>query len=110
MLEVRAYGLPLKRCGDDEKMLITNKTNSFYDVTDLKLAAVILAEIPESHFYILSQDTSPRKIIKIEFPSNYQSDVLKIVNEFVNRQARVDVFLYNKKLNELRDKIKEAVC
>ncbi len=78
-----------------------------YETIEIKLAALLLAEIPDSTFKIESQFNSIRKKIFIFFQKEYSNDVHKLLDDFINRRARVDVFLYNKSLNFLRDKIKE---
>ncbi len=78
-----------------------------YETIEIKLAALLLAEIPDSTFKIEPQSNSIRKKILIFFQKEYSDDVHKLLNDFINRRARVDVFLYNKSLNLLRDKIKE---
>lgn len=80
---------------------------SFYDTTELKLAALLLAEIPESSFEVYPQgNSSDKKIIKISFKSEYKNDVEKLIGDFINKQAIAKVYYYNKALHLIRDRIR----
>lgn len=81
--------------------------NKSYETTELKLAALLLSEIQDSTFEVYSQANSLKKIIRIFYCSNYEQELNKIIREFIQREARVDVYKYNKSLNLLRDKLKE---
>lgn len=78
-----------------------------YETTELKLAALILSEIPDSNFIIHSQGNSIKKIIQITYSSQYKEEVNELIREFIERRARVDVYKYNHTLNILRDKLKD---
>ena len=77
-----------------------------YETTEIKLAAVILSTIPDSTFEVYSQDNSTKKVVRVIYSSNYEQEVNKLMREFIERQARVDVYKYNMALNMLRDRIK----
>jgi hypothetical protein len=80
-----------------------------YETLDLKLSALILSSISGSGFEILSQKDSIRKIIKISFPSDQRAAVNSLIQQYIDRVASVSsLFLYNKKLNLLRDRLKEG--
>lgn len=80
--------------------------NSEYSTSEIKLSALLLSEIPEATFQILPNGNSFKKIVKIIYPSEYENDVNKLINEFIERRACVQVYQYNRNLNRLRDAIK----
>ena len=82
-----------------EKML------SEYKTSELKLAAVILAEIIEAVFTVLPNPDGLKKIIQINFPKAEKKRLDALVRAFIERRARVEVYRYNRALNLLRDKI-----
>ena len=80
---------------------------SFYDTTELKLAALLLAEIPESGFEVYPQGNSSNKqTISISFKSEYKNNLEKLIADFINKQAITHVYDYNKALHLIRDKIR----
>jgi len=84
------------------------KNKSLYSTLDLKLAALIMAELDLAAVTVevSSNGNSHKKMIHIMFPEEYQADVNKLISDFINREARVDLFRLNKSLNIIRDKIK----
>jgi len=89
-------------------MVQTDQQNkNHFETLELKLAALILAEIDGCTFEISQQGNSHKKNIKLIFPKQNQSDVDKLVCEFIDRRARVSVSKYNKSLNLLRDELKD---
>jgi len=85
---------------------MTFKTK-IYETTELKLGALLLSEIPNSNFEINSQGNSFKKTIQIAYSDQYAEEMNKLIREFIERRARVDVYKYNHALNILRDKLKE---
>jgi len=79
------------------------KNKSFYETAELKLAALILSEIPESTFTVSAKDTLLRKTIIIDFPAVHEQDVALLREDFLNKRALVNLYLYNRSLNQLRD-------
>jgi hypothetical protein len=79
----------------------------FYETTELKLAAILLVEIPETNYKVLSQGNSIKKTFQITYSTQYEEEFNKLIREFIERRARVDVYKYNQILNTLRDKLKE---
>jgi len=77
-----------------------------YKSIDLKLSALILSEIPDSTVEVYQEANSSKKMIEITYIKHCQGDVDKLVNDFINRRARVDLFRLNKSLNIIRNKIK----
>ena len=43
--------------------------------------------------------------MRITFPKRHERKLNDVINDFINREASVDLFFYNKNLNLLRDKI-----
>lgn len=80
---------------------------SEYSTTETKLAALLLAEIPEATFEVLPNGNSFRKIIKINYPYKSEGGVNKLIKEFIERRASVQVYKYNRSLNMLRDAVRE---
>jgi hypothetical protein len=81
--------------------------NKSYETTELKLAALLLSEISNSNFEVFSQDNLAKKTIKIIYPADCEESVNKFIREYLERRARVDVYLYNHNLNLLRNKLRE---
>lgn len=77
-----------------------------YLTSELKLAALILAEVPDCSFDVSEQENSIRKVIKIKYATGYKSQVCKIEKDFINKIASANVYLYNKALNRIRDKLR----
>ena len=78
-----------------------------YTTKDLKLSALLLSELDSSSFDISTQGNSIKKSITVIFPGYLRSELDRIVCDFINRQARVDVFKYNRNLNLLRDALRD---
>ena len=81
------------------------KNDTFFDTQEIKLAALLLAETPDSTAEVCENGNSIKKVIRVFFPQDSLPDVNGMISSFINRQARVDVFKYNKSLNFLRDMI-----
>jgi hypothetical protein len=73
---------------------------------DIKLAALLLAKISEANFYVVREDQGNLMPIVVSFPEVFKKVADKAVAEFLNFEANVDLFLYNAKLNLIRDQIK----
>ena len=83
-----------------------NKQIEIYQTTDLKLAALLLAEIPCSCFEMRDTEKLNIKKFAIHFEIKLKEVAEDLVDQFINRCARVDLYRYNKNLNLLRDKIR----
>lgn len=77
-----------------------------YETSELKLAALLLSKIPNCSLEVCEQENSLRKIIKIKYPPAYKAQVLKIEKDFINKIASANVYLYNKSLNLIRDRLR----
>jgi len=86
-----------------------NTSNLGYETTELKLAALILAELTDCTFEMYEQANSSRRIIKINCPSYYQDDISKMEKDFINKKAIANVYRYNKALNLLRDRLRGEI-
>jgi Flp pilus assembly secretin CpaC len=91
---------------DEEKM--SNPTDS-HETQDQKLAALILANIPESSFTVTSPSDSIIKSFKISFPQAQAEAVAILIQAYNNCEAKVNLFRYNKYFNLLRDIIKGKI-
>ncbi|MDP8261909.1 MAG: hypothetical protein P9M13_01230 [Candidatus Ancaeobacter aquaticus] len=80
--------------------------NHTYETTELKLAALILSEIPDCSCEIFAQGNSIRKTIKIGYPTEYKNDVIKLEKDFINKEAITNIYSYNKALNLIRDRLR----
>jgi hypothetical protein len=79
-----------------------------YNTTDLRFSALILSEIPGSTFVIIDQSNSFQKIIQISHSESQQEFFSTLLNSYVNRKVKVDLYSYNRALNALRDKLKRG--
>ena len=77
-----------------------------YETTDLKLSALIISAIPRSSFEITQEPNCTMKTIRLVYLKKHQSDVSKLINDFINKRACADVYLFNKAISDIRDKIK----
>lgn len=77
-----------------------------YETFELKLAALLLSEVPHSSFEVYEKENSLRKIIKVKYPQAYKNQVLKIEKDFINKIASANVYLYNRSLNLIRDRLR----
>jgi len=76
-----------------------------YETTELKLAALLLSEIPDSSFKISPHENNIKKVIKISYSDQHEEKLNKLIRDFIERKARVDVYKYNHTLNMIRDKL-----
>lgn len=82
-------------------------TNNFeYETYELKLAALILSEIPGCSLDVYSQGNSVRKAIRIKYPAQYKEELYRLERAFINKMAETNVYAYNKALNVIRDRLK----
>lgn len=77
-----------------------------YATSELKLAALILAEIPGCSFEVGEQGNSIRKVIRIKYPADYRIQIQGLENNFINKRASANVYLYNRALNTIRDRLR----
>jgi len=78
-----------------------------YVTVDLKLASLLISEIPGCSFEIDSQNNSLKKNISIIYPEQLRPELDDIVRNYINRTSRVDVSKYNRNLNLLRDALRD---
>ncbi|MDP8265617.1 MAG: hypothetical protein P9M07_01585 [Candidatus Aceula meridiana] len=79
-----------------------------FKTTNLKLAALVCAEISDTKAEVLNGENVSNKDISITYPQHHAPQVEALVCSFIDRKARVDVFLYNKSLNMLRDMLNKS--
>ena len=89
-----------------ENRRVGTENRSSYSTLDLKLAALLLAELPDSVADVSSNGNSYKKLIRITFPEECQGDLNVIISDYINREARANVSRYNRGLNTIRDKLK----
>lgn len=77
-----------------------------YETFELKLAALLLSEVPHSSFEVYEKENSIRKIIKITYPAGYKNEVAKLERDFINKGASTNIYLYNRSLNLIRDRLR----
>jgi methyl coenzyme M reductase subunit D len=77
-----------------------------YETSELKLAALIVSEVPNCLVDVYNQGNSIRKVIKIIYPLDYKIQIYKIENDFINKKASANVYLYNRALNQIRDRLR----
>ena len=80
--------------------------NLEYETSELKLAALILSELPNCSIDVYEQENYIRKTIKIKYPAEYKNEVSKLENDFINKRASTNVYSYNKALNLIRDRLR----
>jgi len=85
---------------------INSLNNSTYQTTELKLAALILASIPEATFAIYKQPNFTRQTIEITYSSDNNDLLAKLERDFIDKRAKVNVYAYNKALNLIRDRLR----
>ncbi|MBU4311800.1 MAG: hypothetical protein KJ706_03685 [Candidatus Omnitrophica bacterium] len=86
---------------------IVENGNADYTTSEIKLIALLLSEIPQARFEVLSNcNLSKKKLVKVIYPSAFRDTVDKLINEFIERRAHVGVYQYNRNLNRLRDAVK----
>jgi len=79
-----------------------------YSTTNITLAAFLLSSLPASTFTVENQKNSFQKIIKLFYSETQQELIRTLVNDYLNKKAKVDLYSYGRKLNLLRDAIKEV--
>lgn len=89
-----------------------SKTNTpelnTYSTSELKLAGLLLAEIPDSSFVVYPQSNFSKKLIQITYPKIHEEEAQRLVTEFIERRAYVNLYRFNKALNPLRDALKSG--
>jgi len=80
--------------------------NLTYETSELKLAALLLSEIPNCSIDIYEQGNSIRKTIKILYPAEYKNIVYKLEKNFINKEALTNIYSYNRALNMIRDRLR----
>jgi len=78
-----------------------------YSTQDLKLSALLLSELNCISFSISEAGNSLKKKITIVFPADLCDDLNMIICKYIDREARVGVFQYNRNLNLLRDALRD---
>jgi hypothetical protein len=76
---------------------------------DIKLAALILTKVPQAKFYVKTpslNDVGDRQSIVISFQDSLHAIAEQEMSDYINCDATVNLFQYNRKLNLVRDKIK----
>ncbi len=94
--------------GKAMKQRCSSSNKAHYETTELKLSALLLAQIPESTFEIHNNGNPFKKIIKVIYPREHERESEELIRAFIERRAIVDVFRYNKVLNVLRDELKRS--
>lgn len=90
-------------------MTIQNNTAnniSIYETTELKLASLVLSEVPNCSLEVYERGNSIRKIIKILYPREYKSKIAKLEKDFIDKNALTNIYSYNKALNLIRDRLR----
>ena len=80
--------------------------NLIYECLELKLSSLLLSSIPYSSFDVYEQGNSIRKTIRIIYPAEYEDEVSRLEKEFINKQAMVNCYAYNKSMNLIRDRLR----
>jgi len=91
-----------------EKKEFCVPTNPTYKTFELKLAALLLAEIPDTSFEVYQDAKSIRKTIAITFPKKYEKLIIGLERAFINKQAVSNIYAYNRALNMIRDRLRES--
>jgi hypothetical protein len=93
---------------EKKKIRLQNSTNNslIYETSELKLAALLLAEIPDSSVDVHDRGNSIRKSIVVAYPAPYSQDVQKLEKDYINKEAKVSVYAYNRALNLIRDRLR----
>jgi len=76
-----------------------------FESAELKLCALILAETPESRFEISPVQKTFYITFTIFYPTSSHEVLSEIVKAYLAKTARVDLFLYNNRLRQLRQAI-----
>jgi hypothetical protein len=81
--------------------------NLTYETSELKLAALLLSEIPKANVKVKEPaGNSLRKTIQIVYDCQYKEDISKLERDFINKCALANVYSYNKALNMIRDRLR----
>jgi len=95
------------REGRVERDIFENLPPKFvYETLELKLAALLLSEIPEATLNI-GKDVNPaRKTLLIFYPKKYKNTIASLEKHYINKQATTNIYCYNKALNLIRDRLR----
>lgn len=80
--------------------------NLEYETSELKLAALLISEIPNCSIEVYAEGNSIRKTIKILYPIEYKNIVYKLEKDFINKEALTNIYSYNRALNQIRDRLR----
>ncbi len=83
-------------------------TMTQFETENLRLAALILSEIHFSTFKIDAESGSALKTICILHPEDQIDNRDNLINLYAMKKAKVDLFKFNRAMNDLRDALKGA--
>ena len=72
-----------------------------FSTTDHKLAAFLLAELPDSSFEILPKKLGFHDIV-IYYSDKQETLLSELVKAYIDKRAQVDLYKYNKNFKDLR--------
>ncbi len=90
---------------DDEPMTDQRR----FETTSLPLAASLLSQITGATLLEVSPDPSVdgKRLLIVAYPPEQTQAVQNVVTKFHGRQLVVPLYIYNRALNTLRDRLKQ---
>ena len=81
-----------------------------FETTNLCLGAALLAEIPGCSLVQISPTPSVdgKRLLTLAYPPTQESNVRQVVEAFLQRRLAVDLYVYNRCLNLLRDRLRQG--
>ena len=79
-----------------------------YQMTDIKLGAAILCEVPGTYFMGVDMDriVNSKRVIEISCPDQYGGELKKVINDYTRKVQCVNVYKYNRALCLIRDALR----
>ncbi|MFA5166979.1 MAG: hypothetical protein WC530_00455 [Candidatus Omnitrophota bacterium] len=73
---------------------------------NIQFAAFLLSRIPSATFHIKRSSNNDRSIILVLFPTGLERFVAELTDQFYRCEATIHLFSFNRKLNVIRDTLK----
>ena len=85
--------------------------NRRFETTSLPLAAALLCQVPSATLLQVSSDPSidGKRLLVVGYPPDQTQTMHDVVAKFHSRRLVVPLYLYNRVLNTLRDRLKQGV-
>ena len=81
-----------------------------FETTNLCLGAALLAEVPGCSLAQISPTPSVdgKRLLTLTYPLPQEAEVRRVVEAFLQRHLLINLYVYNRSLNLLRDRLRQG--